>query len=69
MDDLAKLLGINPLEIRRKNMIRPTDWIESIWTDPSDVTFGSYGLDQCLDLVENALSSGRDAEFCTREVL
>jgi putative selenate reductase molybdopterin-binding subunit len=59
MDDLAKLLGINPLEIRRKNMIRPTDWIESIWTDPSDVTFGSYGLDQCLDLVENALSSGR----------
>ena len=59
MDELAKLLGINPIEIRRTNMIRPNDWIESVWKDPSDVTFGSYGLDQCLDLVENALSSGR----------
>jgi putative selenate reductase molybdopterin-binding subunit len=59
MDDLAMLLGINPLEIRRKNMIGPNDWIESVWKDPSDVTFGSYGLDQCLDLVEIALSSGR----------
>jgi CO/xanthine dehydrogenase Mo-binding subunit/aerobic-type carbon monoxide dehydrogenase small subunit (CoxS/CutS family) len=59
MDDLAKLLGINALEIRRKNMIGPNDWIESVWKDASDVTVGSYGLDQCLDLVENALSSGR----------
>jgi putative selenate reductase molybdopterin-binding subunit len=59
IDDLARLLGISPLEIRRRNMIRPEDWIESIWQEPSDVTFGSYGLDQCLDLVEAALSSGR----------
>jgi putative selenate reductase molybdopterin-binding subunit len=59
MDDLAKLLGMSPFEIRRKNMIGPNDWIESIWRDPSDVTFGSYGLDQCLDLVEIALKSGR----------
>ena len=33
----------------------PSDWIESVWKDPSDVDFGSYGLDQCLDLVEAAL--------------
>ena len=25
MDELAKLLGINPIEIRRTNMIRPND--------------------------------------------
>ena len=31
----------------------------SVWSDPSDVDFGSYGLDQCLDLVEQALASGR----------
>ena len=61
MDDLARLLGIDPFEIRRKNMVRPGDWIESIWKDPSDVEFGSYGLDQCLDLVEKALASGRGA--------
>jgi CO/xanthine dehydrogenase Mo-binding subunit len=40
-------------------MIRPDDWIGSIWGDPSDVDFGSYGLDQCMDLVERALNSGR----------
>jgi len=59
IDDLAKLLEMDPFKIRRKNMIRPTDWIESVWKDPSDVSFGSYGLDRCLDLVEAALESGR----------
>jgi CO/xanthine dehydrogenase Mo-binding subunit/aerobic-type carbon monoxide dehydrogenase small subunit (CoxS/CutS family) len=59
IDDLAKLLGMNPFEIRRINKVRDTDRIESIWKDPSDVMFGSYGIDQCLDLVEQALKSGR----------
>ena len=59
MDDLARLLGIDPFEIRRINKVRETDRIESIWKDPSDVEFGSYGIDQCLDLVEQALKSGR----------
>ncbi|MEP6966804.1 MAG: molybdopterin-dependent oxidoreductase [Pseudomonadota bacterium] len=61
MDDLAKTLGLDPFEIRRRNMIRPGDWMESVWSDPSDVDFGSYGLDQCMDLVETALASGRGA--------
>ena len=52
IDDLAQKLGLDPFEIRRRNMIRPDDWIGSIWGDPSDVDFGSYGLDQCMDLVE-----------------
>jgi putative selenate reductase molybdopterin-binding subunit len=59
MDELARLLDMDPFEIRRKNMVRPGDWIESVWKDPSDVDFGSYGLDQCLDLVEEALAVGR----------
>ena len=58
IDDLARLLRVDPFEIRRKNMVRPDDWIESVWKDPSDVSFGSYGLDQCLDLVEEALAKG-----------
>ena len=49
----------SPFEIRRINKVRETDRIESIWKDPSDVEFGSYGIDQCLDLVETALKSGR----------
>jgi CO/xanthine dehydrogenase Mo-binding subunit/aerobic-type carbon monoxide dehydrogenase small subunit (CoxS/CutS family) len=61
MDDLAKQLGISPFEMRRKNMIRPSDRIESIWSEASDVECGSYGLDQCLDIVEAALGSGRGA--------
>ncbi|GHO46019.1 molybdopterin-dependent oxidoreductase [Ktedonospora formicarum] len=56
IDDLARLLGMSVFEIRRKNMIQPNDWIESIWKDPQDITFGSYGLDQCLDYVEAALA-------------
>jgi putative selenate reductase molybdopterin-binding subunit len=59
MDELAKLIGLSPFEIRRRNMIRPGDVMESIWKDPSDITWGSYGLDQCLDLVQQALASGR----------
>ncbi len=58
IDELGRLLGLDPFEIRRKNMIRPGDWMEAVWKDPNDVAFGSYGLDQCLDLVEKALGSG-----------
>ena len=58
IDELARLLGMDPFEIRRKNMVRPGDWIESVWKDPTDTGFGSYGLDQCIDLVEKAMASG-----------
>jgi putative selenate reductase molybdopterin-binding subunit len=58
IDELGELLGMDPFAMRRLNMIQPNDWIESVWKDPSDVGFGSYGLDQCLDLVETALEAG-----------
>jgi CO/xanthine dehydrogenase Mo-binding subunit/aerobic-type carbon monoxide dehydrogenase small subunit (CoxS/CutS family) len=59
LDDLARMLGVSPFEIRRRNKIHATDRIESIWKDPTDVVMGSYGIDQCLDHVEVALASGR----------
>jgi len=59
IDDLARRLGVAPIEFRRKNMVRPGDRMESIWNEASDVEFGSYGLDQCLDYVQQALASGR----------
>jgi putative selenate reductase molybdopterin-binding subunit len=62
IDDLAKLLGLDPFTIRRLNMIREGDWMESIWSEASDVDFGSYGLEQCMDRVEEALASGRGAQ-------
>ena len=59
MNELALQLGLDPLAMLRKNVIRPGDTLLSIWPGPADVEIGSYGLDQCLDLVETALASGR----------
>lgn len=59
MDELARKLKMDPVELRRKNMIRPGDTILSIWNDPSDIVIGSYGLEECLDWTEHALASGR----------
>jgi CO/xanthine dehydrogenase Mo-binding subunit len=54
MDELGKKLGIDPFEMRRRNMTRPADFDAS--HDPhDDVVLGSYGLDQCLDLVQASL--------------
>jgi putative selenate reductase molybdopterin-binding subunit len=61
MDELARRLGIDPFELRRINVIRPGDAILSYGDDPDDVEIGSYGLDQCLDLVQAALARGNGA--------
>lgn len=59
LHELAVRLGLDPVAMLRKNVIRPGDTLLSIWNGPADVEIGSYGLDQCLDLVEAALASGR----------
>jgi CO/xanthine dehydrogenase Mo-binding subunit/aerobic-type carbon monoxide dehydrogenase small subunit (CoxS/CutS family) len=59
IDELGRKLGIDPFTMRRRNMIGPRDPVHSIWPFPHDGVIGSYGLDQCLDLVEQALKSGR----------
>ncbi len=58
IDELACRLGIDPVEMRRRNIIRPGDLMIGTSTDQGDVEYGSYGLDQCLNLVENALVRG-----------
>jgi CO/xanthine dehydrogenase Mo-binding subunit/aerobic-type carbon monoxide dehydrogenase small subunit (CoxS/CutS family) len=57
MDELARLVGLDPFAMRRKNMILPTDPMISLDLHPHDVEYGSYGLDQCLDLVEQAMAA------------
>jgi CO/xanthine dehydrogenase Mo-binding subunit/aerobic-type carbon monoxide dehydrogenase small subunit (CoxS/CutS family) len=59
LDELGRRLGIDPFTMRRRNMIRAHDPVHSIWPSPNDGVIGSYGLDQCLDFVEQALASGR----------
>ena len=58
IDELARLLDIDPIAMRRKNIVRPGDNIESIWKEPSDASFGSYGIVECLDIVEGELARG-----------
>jgi putative selenate reductase molybdopterin-binding subunit len=56
MDELARALGIDPFALRRRNIIGPDEPMHE------DLVMGSYGLLQCLDLVEETLLQGNDAE-------
>ncbi|MCT9627455.1 molybdopterin-dependent oxidoreductase [Pseudarthrobacter equi] len=59
MDELAAGIGMDPYEFRRRNMVREGDHMLSTHPEPEeDVHYGSYGLDQCLDLVRGALDRG-----------
>ncbi|MEV5836352.1 molybdopterin cofactor-binding domain-containing protein [Nocardia sp. NPDC052112] len=61
MDELARALDIDPFELRRRNVIVPGDAFVGAQVSDSDLDFGSYGLDQCLDLAERALLRGNGA--------
>lgn len=61
MDELAVGLGMDPMEFRRRNMVRSGDPMLSTSPEPEqDVHFGSYGLDQCVELVDDALRRGAE---------
>ena len=62
IDELAHLLGLSPIEMRRRNLVRPGDNVESIWKEPSDASFGSYGIGECLDIVERDLGKGNGVD-------
>lgn len=55
MDALARCMGISPFEFRRLNVVRPGEPMYSTSVATTDVLYGSYGLDQCLTLVEDAM--------------
>jgi putative selenate reductase molybdopterin-binding subunit len=58
IDELAKQLGISPFEMRRRNVVKPGDpMLSPPESEYHDVMYGSYGLDQCLDLVERAMAA------------
>ena len=59
MDMLAERLGIDPFELRRRNVVKEGDPLHETDDDwEEDLVWGSYGLDQCLDLAETALRRG-----------
>ncbi|HSP75299.1 MAG TPA: molybdopterin cofactor-binding domain-containing protein, partial [Cryobacterium sp.] len=58
---LSRTLGINPFDLRRRNAVGPADPLVVTHVEGEDLIFGSYGLDQCLDLAQAALARGNDA--------
>ena len=63
MDEIARMIGMDPFAFRRMNVVKPGDPMVSAEEGPHDVQYGSYGLDQCLDLVEQALGSSAPADL------
>ncbi|MFI5085809.1 MAG: molybdopterin-dependent oxidoreductase [Actinomycetales bacterium] len=61
IDELAAEIGMDAMEFRRRNIVRRGDPMLSSHPEPEeDVLYGSYGLDQCIDLVADALQRGRE---------
>ena len=59
MDELAHTLGMDPFELRRRNVVREGEPLLVAHPEPEpDLVWGSYGLDQCLDLAQAALRRG-----------
>ncbi|MBS0534468.1 MAG: molybdopterin-dependent oxidoreductase [Proteobacteria bacterium] len=65
MDEVARLIGMDALEFRRLNVVRKGEPMIGLHVSPDDVIYGSYGLDQCLDLVQAALLRGDGDEAPT----
>jgi putative selenate reductase molybdopterin-binding subunit len=57
IDELARELGLDPIESRAAAVIGPDDALVSIAGEPTQVVIGSYGLTECLDTVGAALRS------------
>lgn len=60
IDELAHKLGIKPMDMRRKNVVRPGDNL-SVGDEPEELQLRSYGLPECMDKVEEALARGDGA--------
>ncbi|KJY46581.1 aldehyde oxidase [Streptomyces sp. NRRL S-444] len=60
MDELALALHMDPLELRRLNIVRPGDPLVALHDGPDDVMFNEDGLAKCIDLVAGALARTAD---------
>jgi len=45
IDELARTIGVDPFDMRRRNIVRPGDPMISTGPPQADVIYGSYGLD------------------------
>ncbi|MFC9759356.1 molybdopterin-dependent oxidoreductase [Streptomyces sp. NPDC056921] len=54
LDELARELGMDPLEFKAKNIIGPGEAMITPGGEEEDLYIASYGLDQCLAIVRRA---------------
>ncbi|MEU7146445.1 molybdopterin cofactor-binding domain-containing protein [Streptomyces sp. NPDC045456] len=60
LDELARRLGVDPLLLRERNVVRPGDVLETVvdgMDGVTDLRIGSYGLDACLSRLREASAS------------
>ena len=58
LDELARRLGLDPLDFRARNAVRAGDALVSFGEASEDLVMGSHGLEQCVALVRAALARG-----------
>lgn len=56
LDEIARKLKLDPVELRLKNMIRPGDVLSMGLPDQHFNLIGSYALDECFDKVIQAMN-------------
>ncbi|MFD8470035.1 molybdopterin-dependent oxidoreductase [Streptomyces cyaneofuscatus] len=56
MDELARRTGVDPLVFRELNIIGPGEHMISPGGEEEDLEIASYGLDQCLRVVRDAIA-------------
>jgi putative selenate reductase molybdopterin-binding subunit len=54
LDELARRLGMDPVELRVRNVIRPGEPMVTADGEEEDLHIASYGLDQCLEVIRTA---------------
>ncbi|WP_370616229.1 molybdopterin-dependent oxidoreductase [Mumia sp. Pv 4-285] len=55
LDELARSAGIDPYDLRARNVVVPGDPMVAYSTDPHDVEYGSHGALECLALAREAV--------------
>ncbi|WP_433585140.1 molybdopterin-dependent oxidoreductase [Microbacterium hydrocarbonoxydans] len=60
-DEVARRLGLDPLEMRTRNLIGADDAMIAAHEEP-DLIIGSYGLDECVAVVRERLARTREAD-------
>ncbi|MDT5030888.1 MAG: hypothetical protein QOC94_1059 [Actinoplanes sp.] len=61
LDELARRLGMDPVELRERNIVRPGDELTAPGAHADDLSIAGYGLDQCLEVIRTAAQSPPEA--------